>query len=303
MTVSLTSFSRDPDRVHSVNEIVHYQTDPSAMNLYHSVALPITLEYNMEIVAKYMSDLEQILTTFSVIMNPDIYVVFPAPHNLGNLKTQIIWNGSVAIQNEESIDDRTPWRIIASTSFIVRTWLFPGTTPYDTSLEHRIKMINYHHDYYATSSQFEEVSYFGRFYNNRLYNASMDEFYDLVKEGRLNQFDELRVMDAVSGYYIDNIYGVLSGNIYDFNVSSDLTTLINAEMSAINVTVFREDGTFFTPSHFENVDWKSVWRRMLSGDLGATKQTPLSAQNYQYLISPDSYLYLLYDNFSVTPLV
>jgi hypothetical protein len=146
MTISLTSFSRDPDRAHSVNDVVNYQTSPTSLSLYHLTALPITLQYNMEIIAKYMSDLEQILTTFSVIMNPDIYVVFPGPHNIGNLKTQIIWNGSVDIENDESVDDRTPWRLTARTNFIVRTWLFPGTTPYDTSLEHRIKTINFHNN-------------------------------------------------------------------------------------------------------------------------------------------------------------
>jgi len=319
--VSMIGFSWDASRTHSVNSVMEFQ-DGSAggINLMHNVATPITITYELGVVAKYMSDLEQILSNFIAIMNPDIYVTWPSPAGNGNLKTHIVWDGNMNIQNAEDISAQNPWRVAASTRFVLKTWIFPGTEPYDSGLDKRIKKINfcdaYEPDYFpvendqVTPADPSAVSLpvvFSRWYDNRLFTQSMDEFYDMIKRGQIQapNYDQLKILDELSGsYWLDNIYAILSGDIYDFGTSGDLSALIENEHSPdLIVTTIRDDGSFFTPETLQTSgNWGSIWRRMLSGDLSCIQTAPPSAL-FKYLIKEENYLFLLYEDRTLIPII
>jgi len=318
--LSMIGFSWDAGRAHSVNSVMEFQDGTAGINLMHNVATPITITYELGVVCKYMSDLEQILSNFVAIMNPDIYVTWPSPAGNGNLKSHVVWDGNIAIQNAEDISANDPWRVAASTRFTLNTWIFPGTEAYDSGLDKRIKKINFCNDYDAdyfptesdglTPGDPSAVSLpveFSRWYDNRLYTQSMDEFYDLIKKGKIEapNYDQLPILDELSGsYWLDNIYAVLSGNIYDFSSSGDLSALIQYENSPdLVVTTIRDDGSFFTPDTLQvSGNWGSIWRRMLSGDLNCVQSAPPSAM-YKYLIKEESYLFLFYEDRTLIPII
>jgi hypothetical protein len=325
-SVSLMGYARDAGRAHSVNNVLELQPGgQGGINLMHNVATPIVITYELTAVAKYMSDLEQIVQNFIAIMNPDIYVTWENPQGSGNLKTHVVWDGNIAIQNAEDISKDAPWRVSATTNFVVRTWIFPGREPYDTNLDSRIRKINFCNNY--ESDYFPDLDgdgfpddgdgvslpvVFSKWYDNRTYGASMDEFYDKIKSGLIlsPNYDWLPILDDLSGSYWSNeMYGILSGNFYDFSVSGDLETLIENENNPdLLIGYIRDEGNIFIPDHLQlsagYADWSSLWRRMLSGDLRCVSATYVSGSDvYKYLLKEDSYIYLLYEDNLLIPII
>lgn len=298
--LSMTGLSWDQSRVHSVNKVLEFK-EGDRINLDHNIATPITISYTFTVVAKYMKDLEQILSNFIAIMNPDIYITWVSP--LGNVKSHVIWQGNTTIDNAENIDLRNPYRLTATTNFIVKTWIFPGESPlYDSDV--RIKSINYHnYDY----NEYPEENVFSRWYDNKTYSESMDDFYDLIKNGKIQapNYDSLPILDSVSGVWLDNLFGVLSGNVYDFTVSGDLMYLYNNyDDPNLLVTSISEDGIHITPSLLNDgtsVDWRTIWARMLSGDLSFSIVSA-DFNNYNYLVDENG-AFILYENERLIPLV
>lgn len=121
----MNSFSRDQNRVHSVNDAIQYSL--SNYDPIYNIGIPININYSLSIICKFQEDLDQILSNFVVNFNPDIYVAWPHPFKTGNIKSQIIWNGDMTLNYPEDEAQQKPYRIIAETSFTLKTWLFPGT--------------------------------------------------------------------------------------------------------------------------------------------------------------------------------
>jgi hypothetical protein len=129
LCVLITGISRDTSRVHSVNDSLNFQTsfEPDKINLSQNIAVPVNITYSLSIITKYQEDMDQIASNFMAMMNPDIYVVWPNPKNPEeNLKSQIIWDGSINISYNEEIGDTDPARITGDASFTYKTWIFPG---------------------------------------------------------------------------------------------------------------------------------------------------------------------------------
>jgi hypothetical protein len=298
--LSMTGLSWDQSRVHSVNKVLEFK-EGSNINLDHNIATPITITYSFSIVAKYMKDLEQILSNFIAIMNPDIYITWVSP--IGNVKSRVTWEGNIALDNAENIEMRNPYRLTATTNFIVKTWIFPGESPtYDSDV--RIKSINWHN---YDEDEYLAENVFGKWYDNKTYSESMDDFYDLIKEGKIQapNFDSFSILDSVSGIWLDNLFGIISGNVYDFSVSGDLIYLFNNyDDPNLSITSINEDGIHITPTLLNDgtsVNWRSVWARMISGDLSfSTSSTDYN--DYNYLVDENG-VFILYENERLIPIV
>jgi len=298
--ISMTGLSRDQRRVHSNNRILDFKTGDN-VNLDHNIATPITISYQLEIICKYMKDFEQILDNFIAIMNPDIYIAWQSP--AGNVKSQVIWQGDISINNAENVDKRSPYRISGTTNFIIKTWIFPGTGPYAEDGK-RIKSINYNN--YETEEDISNENVFSRWYDNTSYTASMDDFYDMIKDGLITSpnYDTMKIVDTLSGsQWLDSLHGIISSTVYDFRVSGDLIHLINnasdPDLLITNITV---DGIHFSPENFNDgtIDWGDIWSRMLSGDLSYNTLSG-SEIEYNYLLDENG-AFLLYENERLIPL-
>ena len=112
IAISITNISRDTARVHSVNDELRLEI-PGHTDIKCKVGVPVNIDYKFSVVTKFQEDMDQIYGNFVPFMNPDIYVVWPHPNGLGNIKTQIIWQGDFSIEYPEEIDPADPWRVYA----------------------------------------------------------------------------------------------------------------------------------------------------------------------------------------------
>ena len=123
--IGLSSLSRDPGRAIDVHDGLLKQH--GTYDFMKNTPIPVSISYDMGIVTKFQEDADQIMSNFVPFFNPDIYIVVNQPMAVAlNLKTQVIWNGSFILEYPNEIDKNTPWRVIASTGFTMKTWLFPG---------------------------------------------------------------------------------------------------------------------------------------------------------------------------------
>jgi len=303
ISLAVKTFHVDRKRIHSINDVLLYGT--SSINLLHNTAVPITIDYELNIVTKYLIDMDQLWSTITAVMTPDFFIATNNPFNDNKLKIQVIKDDNLGLKIPEENKDK-PYRFTAQIGLKAKAWQYPGNKAYSLGIEPIIKKINLCRIYGTGSNEDGDTveDYFSRWYDVR--NESIDTFIEAVKDGLIEypNYDEFEVLDAFSGgLWLNDIYAILSGDIYDFSISGDLQTLIaNENNPDMIVTTFREDGSFFTPETLADVDWSSVWRRMLSGDLAcALGQHTSGDQTYRYFIQ-DDLLFLYYNNSTVIPL-
>ena len=81
--------------------------------------------------------MDQILSNFVPYNNPYIIISWkvPSSQNLTNnleIRTEVLWDGSLNLQYPIEVSGTQPARIIASTSFTMKGWLFKGPRSEDT---------------------------------------------------------------------------------------------------------------------------------------------------------------------------
>jgi hypothetical protein len=96
-------------------------------NLNKRRGLPITIDYELTLVAKYREDLDQMCTNWMVHMRPDIYVKWWHPRNKTvPLESEILWGQSINMDSNTEYDPTKRFQWKATTSFTFKTWVFPG---------------------------------------------------------------------------------------------------------------------------------------------------------------------------------
>jgi hypothetical protein len=67
------------------------------------------------------------LTNWMVHMRPDIYVKWWHPRNkTAPLESEILWNQSINIESNANYEPTKRFQWQATTSFSLKTWVFPG---------------------------------------------------------------------------------------------------------------------------------------------------------------------------------
>jgi hypothetical protein len=135
----------DPSRNADLHVDVFYQYDESFSNLnkdnplYRTYnlnkrrGLPVTIDYELTMIAKYREDLDQMCTNWMVHMRPDIYVRWWHPRNKTSpLESEILWKQSINKESNTDYDYQKRFQWKASTSFSFKTWVFPGLNGTET---------------------------------------------------------------------------------------------------------------------------------------------------------------------------
>lgn len=166
---------RDNDRVFNKLDGSYY-TDTARMSAWQHLLqpVPIDLQVNMSIIARYSMDVDQILTNFIPYTDPYIVVSTkwpdPIPWADFEVRSRIQWSGQVNVQYPVDITQELPYRIIADTSFTIGTWMYknspgPGKPIYyiDTSYTsvsdiysyevHREETNEYNTDFWGISAR------------------------------------------------------------------------------------------------------------------------------------------------------
>ena len=129
IAISTGSISVDDSRVHSNHEgLLHqFEGKDSVYDCNLNAPTPVTIEYNMTIVSKYHEDMDQICLNFLPHFKPDVSIVTRNPKIEDSfIKTSLLWDKSLSYEFPEEIAESDVARIVVTTSFTHRTWIWPG---------------------------------------------------------------------------------------------------------------------------------------------------------------------------------
>ena len=134
VAVSITNISRDNDRV--FNKIAGFYTsrtkeeEQSSPNYsYLRSPVPINVGVNMSIIAKFQTDMDQILSNFIPYNDPYIVISWKVPDAVKlaipqEIRSEVLWSGDISLQYPTDISSSDKYRVIGDTSFTVKGWLF-----------------------------------------------------------------------------------------------------------------------------------------------------------------------------------
>jgi len=142
VAVHYTSINRDPDRVFNKIPGFYYTKAPSvsagAFDSDHlKTPLPVNVGIKMSIMTKFQTDMDQIISNFAPYNNPYIVISWkiPTSQNLASnyeIRSEVMWSGDISLDYPIEVTGTQPARIIASTDFTIKGWLFKGPPEEDT---------------------------------------------------------------------------------------------------------------------------------------------------------------------------
>jgi len=130
VTFEETSLRRDTTRIHNKNQFL-YRKELDSTNRLSKIPtpIPVNMELDVNIIAYYKEDIDQIIQNFVVNCNPYIIVSWRIPDDFelpfyDEIRTEIQWSGDINYDNPKDLSPDVKWRISANTSFTVKGWLF-----------------------------------------------------------------------------------------------------------------------------------------------------------------------------------
>lgn len=140
VAVSINSISRDQDRV--FNKIHGFISTPAPRegvsttnkSVYYASPVPINIGINMSILAKFQSDIDQIISNFVPYNNPYIILSWKIPSDLSvtgfatdnEIRSEVLWDGNIALSYPTDISAFDKYRVVGDTTFVIKGWLFPA---------------------------------------------------------------------------------------------------------------------------------------------------------------------------------
>lgn len=138
VAVSIAGVSRDQDRVfskiegsytHGAENLHNKTTDPEALKTYHiPQPVPVDVNVNMSILARYQTDVEQIISNFVPYSDPYIVISWKLPDEFTNkdqeIRSEVIWDGNLNMNYPDQLTGTEPYRLSCDTSFTIKSWLF-----------------------------------------------------------------------------------------------------------------------------------------------------------------------------------
>lgn len=138
VAVSITNVTRDVERVFNKIEGAYFaqeETNPKfprsdkSLKTYHmSQPVPINIDVSMSILARYQTDIEQIISNFVPYNDPYIVLSWKLPKQFAptdqEIRSEVIWSGGLNMEYPDQITGSEPYRISCDTAFTIKTWLF-----------------------------------------------------------------------------------------------------------------------------------------------------------------------------------
>lgn len=126
VALNVTGISRDQSRVFNKLDSTY-----NTLNKHQSKVLmpiPINIEVSMSILARYMQDMDQIISNFVPFSNPYIILTWKEPTNVPDqvleIRSEVLWSGSISLTEPTDLAASDKFRIVGDTSFTIKGWLF-----------------------------------------------------------------------------------------------------------------------------------------------------------------------------------
>lgn len=138
VAVSITGVNRDQNRVfsklegsytHGAENAGNLTTDPQALTTYHiPQPVPVDVNVSMSILARYQTDIEQIISNFIPYSDPYIVISWKLPSEFTNtdqeIRSEVVWDGNLSMNYPDQLSGTEPYRLSCDTSFTIKSWLF-----------------------------------------------------------------------------------------------------------------------------------------------------------------------------------
>ena len=133
VAINLTSISRDESRVFNkvaTSYLPGTEIQNPEMSAKFLMPVPVNLEVNMSILARYMQDVDQIVSNFVPYNNPYIILSWKVPADYGftydqEIRSEVLWDGNLNYSTPTDTTYSDKFRIAVDTSFTIKGWLFP----------------------------------------------------------------------------------------------------------------------------------------------------------------------------------
>jgi hypothetical protein len=135
VSVTIKSISRDNERVFNKTAGFYapgtpYERNPSYLTNFYRSPVPVNIAVDMSILARYQTDMDQILSNFVPFNNPYIILSWTVPKKFNlpytqEIRTEVLWNGQIALEYPTDISGNQKAQIVANTSFTIKGFLFP----------------------------------------------------------------------------------------------------------------------------------------------------------------------------------
>jgi len=127
VAVSIGQITRDTTRVYNKIAGSNFRESPTDKKQtgFLPQPLPIDLAINVDFIAKYTEDIDQIITNFVPYCDPYFVISWRIPEmNDYELRSIVMWSGSVAVTYPNDLAPTTNARVVGSTQFTIKGWLF-----------------------------------------------------------------------------------------------------------------------------------------------------------------------------------
>lgn len=199
--INRTGYSRAPERLNNLNNEVKYEYTSKKRQYELYTPIPININYEVIVMSKSPSDIDQIASNFMIFMNNDKYMSCMHPkYNDIKFNCQVIMEDSVSEEHSGEIDESTDDIISSTFNFTFKTYLFAGTERATPLPADKTKVLSS----YVTQELKDVVV--------ELKPDEIDEFQRLHPEACLSATQKLCV-DVTHVEYVDN--PDLSDVIYD----------------------------------------------------------------------------------------
>lgn len=132
IAINVTGISRDNTRVFNKIDSSYLAGKdgpfgPTSIQIPSPV--PINIEVSFSILARYMSDVDQLLSNFIPYTNPYIILSWTLPESFNikdttEIRSEVLWGGSVTYNAPTDLTYSDKFRVVADTSFTIKSWLF-----------------------------------------------------------------------------------------------------------------------------------------------------------------------------------
>lgn len=136
VAVNITGISRDEGRVFNKLEGSYHigSPTPEGRSKTHHVPqpVPVNVSVSMSIMARYQTDVEQIISNFAPYSDPYIVISWKLPEGFSSydqeIRSEVLWDGNLGMSYPDTLAGTEPYRLSCDTSFTIKTWLFKQIT-------------------------------------------------------------------------------------------------------------------------------------------------------------------------------
>ena len=129
VVVEVTGISADKDRLAAKNNTItrfqHHLLEG------YKRPTPITISVSVNVITKYKSDLFQIYGKLATQFQPECFISWMVPTNIGikgveELRNKVEWDFNLDIESKETLKEEDEDRFIGKMKFNIQGWLFPN---------------------------------------------------------------------------------------------------------------------------------------------------------------------------------